>query len=110
MTGGRTEDRPEPERSLEEVRAIVLSGLRGVPARVFLFGSHARGLARRTSDIDVAILSDDLPAGVLSEIREALEESTIPYQVDLVDLGHADPSLRERVLREGVPWNDCVKE
>ncbi len=45
-----------------------------------------------------------LPAGALAEIREELEESGIPYQVDVVDLSQADAHLRERVLREGVLW------
>lgn len=101
----------EPGRSLEEVRAIVLNGLRDVEARVFLFGSHAKGKARRASDIDVAILAPrDLPPGLLSEIREALEESAVPYQVDLVDLAQADRALMERVMQEGVPWNDCASD
>jgi len=40
---------------LKEARRIVLDKLRGVPARVFLFGSRARGDTRRASDIDIAI-------------------------------------------------------
>jgi len=47
-----------------------------------------------------------LEAGVLGAIREALEESTVPFSVDLVDLSEVDASFRERVLRQGVQWND----
>ena len=66
----------------------------------------ARGLAGRSSDIDVAILPlDPLPPGTLSAIREALEESRVLYSVDVVDLSYADPAFRERVLKEGVLWN-----
>ncbi len=90
---------------LAEVRKIVLKGLAGYPARAYLFGSRARGASSRTSDIDVAVLpSEPLPAGVLSAIREELEESTIPYTVDLVDLSEADTAFRELVQREGLPW------
>ena len=46
-----------------------------------------------------------LPAGLLSEIREALEESLVLYPVDLVDLSDATPQFRERVLQEGVLWS-----
>lgn len=49
---------------------------------------------------------EELPDGLLSEIREALEESTVAYPVDLVDLSEASSSFRERVMREGIPWND----
>jgi hypothetical protein len=34
------------------------------------------------------------------------EESTIPYDVDLVDLRQADPALVDEVYREGVNWRD----
>ena len=45
-----------------------------------------------------------LPQGLLTEVSEALEDSRILYPVDLVDLTTAEPSLREKVLREGIPW------
>lgn len=90
---------------LKEIRRIVLNGLRGYRARVYLFGSHARGDMQRASDIDVAILPDEpLPAGLLSTIREALEESHVPANVDLVHLSESDPALRTAVLRERLPW------
>jgi len=86
---------------------MVLDGLKDTPARVFLFGSQARGDARRHSDIDVAVLADKpLPAGVLARIRHALEESTIPYEVDVVDLSRAEPGFVAAVLEEAVPWTD----
>jgi hypothetical protein len=95
------------ERSLERVKRIVLDGLQRHPARVYLFGSSATGSVRRASDIDVAIdpLSP-LPASVLSNLRDALDESSIPYHVDLVDLTAAPASLRERVRDEGILWTD----
>lgn len=84
----------------------MLEGLRGHQARVYLFGSAAKGLAGAGSDIDVAVLPlKPLPVGVLSSVRERLEESTIPYQVDLVDLTRTDPSFRKRVQEEGLLWN-----
>jgi len=90
---------------LDEVRSIVLRGLRGTPARVYLFGSRARGEAARLSDVDVAVLPlQPLPPGLLSLIREELEESNIPYVVDLVDLSESGAAFRESVLREGVEW------
>jgi hypothetical protein len=48
---------------------------------------------------------EPLPPGLLSDIRDALEESTVIYRVDLVDLSEVGPSFRERVEREGVLWN-----
>ncbi len=91
--------------SISEVRRRVRAALEGHRVRVWLFGSQARGDAGTRSDIDVAILPlEDLPQGLLSELREALEESTVPQRVDLVDLREASPALKARVEAEGLPW------
>lgn len=99
----------EPALSLDEARRIIFERLNGLDVQVFLFGSRARGDARRTSDIDIGLWPRaPLPAGLISELREALDESSIPYYVDVVDLTAVEPGLRERVLEEGVLWNDCA--
>jgi len=87
---------------LDEVRRIVFSGLQGYRVHVYLFGSHARGHEGVFSDIDVAVLPlelDALPESLLSTIRESLEESHVPYLVDLVDLS-----------QEGVLWSDSEND
>lgn len=90
---------------LEVVRDIVIRGLGGLHCRVMLFGSRAIGRPGRASDVDVAVLPrQPLPRGLLSSIREALEESSVPWHVDLVDLSEADPAFRSRVLEEGIEW------
>lgn len=93
------------ERNLERVKAIVLDRLSGHDAAVYLFGSRARGTPRAVSDIDVAIDAEaPLPRILLARLREDLEESTVPYRVDVVDLAECDAGFRERVRREGVRW------
>lgn len=86
---------------------MVLGALGGHDATVWLFGSCARGEPRQHSDIDIAILPrDDLPAGFFAALEADIEESTIPYDVDLVDLRHADPALVDEVRLESVVWRD----
>ncbi len=81
--------------------------LRESGAAVYLIGSCATGAAPRSSDIDVAIdPREPLPAGLIAQLRETLEDSTIPYFVDVVDLGAVDPDFRRQVLRQAVPWKD----
>jgi uncharacterized protein len=95
------------KQALEELRQMVLNALGEHEAAVWLFGSCARGDARQHSDIDVAILPrDDLPSGFFAELAADFEESTLPYDVDLVDLRRADAALAEEVHREGVKWRD----
>ena len=94
-------------RALEEVRRIVMDVLDGGKVTVYLFGSWARGEATPLSDIDVAIEPHTaLPPGTLAGLRERLEESHVPYRVDVVDLRRATPAFRRRVLAEGIQWND----
>ncbi|MGE0683362.1 MAG: nucleotidyltransferase family protein [Candidatus Binatia bacterium] len=94
-------------KALAEVRRIVLEVIGSENATIYLFGSWARGDATRTSDVDVAIdYHEPLPRGTLAQLRERLEESHVPYRVDVVDLQKTDPEFRRRVLTEGISWND----
>ncbi|HZT87817.1 MAG TPA: nucleotidyltransferase domain-containing protein [Stellaceae bacterium] len=98
---------PVRERALERLRGIVLDALRGRDAAVYLFGSHASGNVRHASDIDVAIQPrEQLPPAFFANLAETIWESTIPYEVDLVDLREVGPAFREAVLRTGVKWRD----
>ncbi len=91
---------------LDRIKEIVLDGLSGYSVTVYLFGSRARGPARRASDVDIAVEAHEpLPPRVLAHLRDSLEESTVPYRVDILDLALAGDALRERVKRDGVVWN-----
>jgi predicted nucleotidyltransferase len=97
---------PDDGAVLERLRALVGKTLAGRRADVYLFGSWARGDQRPSSDIDLAVHAPEpLPPGLLARLREALEESTIPYRVEVVDLAEADAAFRERVRREGIRWS-----
>jgi len=96
---------PTRRAALEQVRAIVLRALDGQRVRIWLFGSSATGDARPRSDIDVAIEADSpIPGAILSEIADALEESTVPYVVEVVDLANAGDALRQSVYEGGILW------
>lgn len=92
-------------RAIEELKRMVLDALADYEAEIWLFGSCARDEVMQHSDIDIAVLpGDGLPPGLLAELAADIEESSIPYNVDLVDLGHAAPSLTAEVRREGIKW------
>jgi uncharacterized protein len=96
---------PTRRQAIEELRRMVLAVLCEHDAAVWLFGSCARGDVLQHSDIDIAILPrDELPSGFFSDLAESVEESSIPYNVDIVDLRSAAPSLIDEVRREGVKW------
>lgn len=97
------------DKDIELAREIVLRRLRGYQVKVFLFGSQAKGSARKTSDIDIAVWPEQsLPDGLLSDIRQELEDSQILAVVDLVDLSYSDLQFRKRVMKEGILWLEGI--
>lgn len=92
---------------LKQIRNLIMNRLKGQRFQIFLFGSQVAERAGHASDIDIAILPITVfPRGLISQIREELEESNIPYPVDLVDLSKLNPEFVQRVREEGVSWND----
>ncbi|GGB36086.1 nucleotidyltransferase domain-containing protein [Virgibacillus dakarensis] len=99
------------DQTLMHLKNIINTTLKDTPANVYLFGSWARMEEKRTSDIDVALQSqEEIPTIKLVELRERIEESTLPYRVDLVDLSKANPDIVKKVKREGIQWKDCSNE
>ena len=81
--------------------------VRGYGAQVMLFSSRAWGDARRGSDIDVALRAPaPIPPAVLAQAREVLEESRVPFRVDLVDYHAVASALRQAIDAEGISWTD----
>jgi len=99
-------DREREERFLKELRRMVLSLLEGKNCKVFLFGSRARGDYCRSSDADIAVegLSEEEFRKFKRLLNEQVEESFIPFTVDVVDLNKVPDSLRKTIMREGVRW------
>ena len=96
---------PAPQWDLAEAKRIVTSMLASYSTKVYLFGSRANGTMGRYSDIDIAVLPDEqLPIGLLSSIREALEQSNILYKVELLDLSDVSSEFKSRVISEGCLW------
>ena len=92
---------------LDQLKNLVLENTKKQPVQIWLFGSHAKGTTHRYSDIDIAILPiGQLPAGWISQLKEIIEQSTIPYFVDIIDLSKTDEDFRNKVFSEGILWKD----
>ena len=67
-------------------------------AAVWVFGSRATGRARRYSDLDLAIdAGRRLTIDETATLREAFEESDLPYRVDIVDWNTVNEGFRSRM-------------
>jgi predicted nucleotidyltransferase len=89
---------------LNEIKKIVLNYFQNEPVRVFIFGSRATGKAKETSDFDIGVESRSKNYRVnrkkLTYLREALEESNIPFEVDVVDMDNAGSEFKSEALKK----------
>ncbi len=90
---------------LDMVKQIVLKEIGKEHVKVYLFGSWARGEEHISSDIDIAVESiDRVDVENLAQLRETLEESGVPYRVDVVNLAEATTVIADKVRKEGIVW------
>ena len=87
---------------LAQIKAILAHALSGKACSVYLFGSRAIGTAQPVSDFDVAVLADEDISRELSAARDMLEESNIPFKIDLVDLRQVSPAFLRVAQAQGV--------
>jgi predicted nucleotidyltransferase len=88
----------------ETLREILQSAAPDVVA-VYLYGSRARGNARRESDVDMGALLATAPRPTLRSTARKLEadlEAALGIPVEVVALNTAPADLVHRVLRDGV--------
>lgn len=93
-----------PDEIVETARRFFEARSEGVVC-VYLFGSVARGTAGPGSDLDIAVLYENLPPPTLAGSGVALGaelEAAIGFPVDLVVLNRAPVDLVHRVLRDGI--------
>ena len=73
--------------------------------RIVLFGSRAMGTFTPESDIDIVLYGDDLSLTDLAQLKQALEETTIPQKVDLLLAKDIEKKeLLEHIKKYGVEW------
>jgi uncharacterized protein len=97
-----------PTSTVDTIRRILaeVSALE----KAVIYGSRAKGTHRPGSDIDLALFGDKLDIDTLGRIATRLEESPIPYQVDLSIfrlIEHA--GLRDHIERAGQLFYDASR-
>ncbi|MBD3232003.1 hypothetical protein GF322_05100 [Candidatus Dependentiae bacterium] len=75
--------------------------------RVYLFGSRAKGTNKQGADIDLALNSGHkIDWKILCDIKEEVENTTIPVFVDLIDVNSIDNEFLEQIQKEWVEWTN----
>jgi len=71
--------------------------------KAILYGSRAKGTYKNGSDIDLTLVGSTLTEAVRAKVAAALDESSIPYQVDLSILDQiANENLVAHIQRVGL--------
>lgn len=92
--------------TISEITRLVNDAMRNRSAKVYLFGSHARGTATPKSDIDLVVDSDDefLTLSLMGEI-EYMCGNEIDYKcqaITMSQLAKADEEFRHSVEKDMV--------
>lgn len=62
---------------------------------VWAFGSRIKGTARRYSDFDLAVMTDQpLSVAIMGAMQEDFSESDLPFRVDILDWAATQDSFR----------------
>jgi len=81
---------------------IINSILSKYPYTFYAYGSRVKGKAKKYSDLDLCY-REEIPWNVLSHIQEDLEESNLPFKVDLVFWELMGSEFQELIKDDLVP-------
>lgn len=74
-------------------------------ARIFLFGSRARGDHNERSDVDIAIDAGKLLTMTeKGQIMTMVDALNMPQKTDVVDFNRMPQALKDNILKEGILW------
>ncbi len=93
------------DEQFQILNQMVVSPLKSHGATVWIFGSRARGDHKPFSDVDIMYERKDstqFPKGFISHLREEIEESRLPFKVDLVDANEMAESYKVGALADRV--------
>jgi predicted nucleotidyltransferase len=84
---------------LETVLSILEAYIPDFEVRVF--GSRYHGTAAKYSDLDLVLVGEKkLDFAALSKIRDAFEESNLPFRVDVLDWNAITPNF-QKIIADG---------
>ncbi len=90
---------------LNQIKDLVLSELKDDQMKIFVFGSRAKGNYRPGSDVDIGFIPQGrLNAGKISFLKEKIEDSNIPYKVDIVNFNEVSDEFRRQAMKNTIIW------
>ena len=85
------------ERHLNFIKETLKKYIPNPEAKFYIFGSRVRGKYREYSDVDIAIDCPNLEIGIKTKLKTEFENSTFPYEVDIVDLNSIKDNFKNLI-------------
>lgn len=76
--------------------------------QVWAFGSRVKGSARASSDLDLVFFTEDFDKPRLAVLREALEESQLPFAVDTLVWKDISPEFQKHIASNFIELQKAV--
>jgi predicted nucleotidyltransferase len=88
-------------------RIITIVSMFFPQAKIYLFGSYARGDFSRSSDVDIAVDNGE-PISLVekAQIANMIDVLNLTQNVDVVDFQALPSHLQEKILKEGILWKE----
>ncbi len=85
------------DRHIKFILSILKNNFSG--AKFYIFGSRAKGTYKEYSDIDIAVDLNNkkLDKDILGRILIEFQDSTLPYEVDVIDLNSIDEKFKNLI-------------
>ncbi len=87
----------EQTQTLDDLLDRYLPGV-----RVWAYGSRVKGTSRPDSDLDLAVFAAPEEQPAVSALREAFEESNLPFRVDLFVWNQIPEQFRRTIEKDHV--------
>ena len=88
------------DKALEKIIHTLQKNLK--MQKIILFGSRAKEIYGKGSDIDISIVSEDLSLKELNHLKVMLDDLMLPYKVDLIDYARISSNdLKEHINKVG---------
>ncbi len=87
------------KQHLDFILQVLQKNIPQEDAKFYIFGSRAKGNYKEYSDIDIAIKLENkaLSADILGKILMEFSDSTLPYEVDVIDLNTIDEKFKDLI-------------
>ena len=84
-----------------QIKTVITKHL-GRKVKIFIFGSSVKD--KKFNDIDIGVMGGNIRESKLSLISEELENSPLPYKVDVINFNKVDKKFKEKVLEDKILW------